>query len=32
LFIAIEYALFGVLAIVGYVQWKRMMEEKYCFS
>lgn len=26
LFIAIEYALFGVLAIVGYVQWKRMMD------
>lgn len=26
LFIAIEYGLFGVLAIVGYVQWKRMMD------
>lgn len=25
LFIAIEYGLFGVLAIIGYVQWKRMM-------
>jgi nicotinamide mononucleotide transporter len=25
LFIAIEYGLFGMLAIVGYMQWKRMM-------
>lgn len=26
LLIAIEYALFGVLAIVGYMQWKRIMD------
>ncbi|MBL7801335.1 MAG: nicotinamide mononucleotide transporter [Chitinophagales bacterium] len=26
LFIAVEYGLFGVLAIAGYVQWKRLME------
>jgi nicotinamide mononucleotide transporter len=29
LFIAIEYGFFGVLAIVGYVQWKRMIGKNH---